>query len=246
MMNRRYAYENSFEMKEKIDEVKIAILPIGAVEAHGPHLPLATDNILAERLSERLAEKVGAFVLPTLPYGQVWSLRDFPGSITVSNESLIRFLVDIGSSLYNQGFRIWAMVNAHLGNQTALKEAARILYDRHPDFKIFYFFYPGMNTVAKGIRETEAVHSTYFHACELETSIMLYLAEEFTDMEKAIRDIPQIPEAADYTPTPWQEFTKTAVLGDATLATKEKGEVIVETALERMADILRRAKDELV
>ncbi|KYD20012.1 MAG: creatininase family protein [Caldibacillus debilis] len=246
MMNRRYAYENSFEVKEKIDEVKIAILPIGAVEAHGPHLPLATDNILAERLSERLAEKVGAFVLPTLPYGQVWSLRDFPGSITVSNESLIRFLVDIGSSLYNQGFRIWAMVNAHLGNQTALKEAARILYDRHPDFKIFYFFYPGMNTVAKGIRETEAVHSTYFHACELETSIMLYLAEEFTDMEKAIRDIPQIPEAADYTPTPWQEFTKTAVLGDATLATKEKGEVIVETALERMADILRRAKDELV
>jgi len=245
-MNRRYAYENSFEVKEKIDEVKIAILPIGAVEAHGPHLPLATDNILAERLSERLAEKVGAFVLPTLPYGQVWSLRDFPGSITVSNESLIRFLVDIGSSLYNQGFRIWAMVNAHLGNQTALKEAARILYDRHPDFKIFYFFYPGMNTVAKGIRETEAVHSTYFHACELETSIMLYLAEEFTDMEKAIRDIPQIPEAADYTPTPWQEFTKTAVLGDATLATKEKGEVIVETALERMADILRRAKDELV
>nr|WP_040369205.1 creatininase family protein [Caldibacillus debilis] len=245
-MNRRYAYENSFGVKEKIEEVKIAILPIGAVEAHGPHLPLATDNILAERLSERLAEKVGAFVLPTLPYGQVWSLRDFPGSITVSNESLIRFLVDIGSSLYNQGFRIWAMVNAHLGNQTALKEAARILYDRHPDFKIFYFFYPGMNTVAKGIRETEAVHSTYFHACELETSIMLYLAEEFTDMEKAIRDIPQIPEEADYTPTPWQEFTKTAVLGDATLATKEKGEVIVETALERMADILRRAKDELV
>lgn len=69
----------------------VAILPIGAVEAHGPHLPLGTDNFLAERLSEKLAERLNAFVLPTLPYGQVWSLKNFPGSINISNESLIVF-----------------------------------------------------------------------------------------------------------------------------------------------------------
>lgn len=75
---------------------------------------------------------------------------------------------------------------------------------------------------------------------------MLYLAEEFVNMDKAISDIPKIPEDADFTPTPWQQFTKSAVLGDATLATKEKVEIIVETALERMADMLRRAKNEII
>jgi len=235
----KFEMENSYEVKEKIlKSPRIAILPIGAVEAHGPHLPLNTDTILAERLSALLAEKVGAFVLPSLPYGQVWSLRNFPGSINISNESLISFLVDIGRSLYDQGFRTWAMVNGHLGNQVALKEAARVLYDEIPDFKVFYFFYPGMNAVVKDLRETKSVHGTYFHACEIETSIMLYLAEEFVDMDRAINDVPVIGEAADFTPTPWESFTKSAVLGDATLATEEKGRKIIETALEKMVEML--------
>lgn len=232
--------ENSYEVGEKILKKKIAILPIGAVEAHGPHLPLATDTILAERLSYRLSEKIDAFVLPSLPYGQVWSLRNFPGSINISNDSLISFLVDIGRSLSNQGFTTFVLVNGHLGNQVALKEMARILYDEIPEFKIFYFFYPGMNAVVKEIRETPSAHATYFHACEIETSIMLYLAEEHARMDKAICDIPNISEEADFTPTPWEDFTKSAVLGDATLATKEKGEKIVETAIEKMVQMIEK------
>lgn len=238
----KFEKENSFEVGEKIKESKIAILPIGAVEAHGPHLPLATDTILAERLSHRLAEQVGAFVLPSMPYGQVWSLRNFPGSINISNDSLIALLADIGRSLYDQGFRTWAMVNGHLGNQVAMKEAARVLYDEIPDFKVFYFFYPGMNSVVKDIRETKSAHSTYFHACEIETSIMLYLAEEYVEMDRAINDPPIISETADFTPTPWEVFTDSSVLGDATLATKEKGEKIVETALSKMVEMLKEEK----
>lgn len=236
----KFAKENSFDIEEKIKTAKIAILPLGAVEAHGPHLPLATDTILAERLSHKLAEKVDAFVLPSLPYGQVWSLRNFPGSINVSNDSLISMLVDIGRSLFHQGFTTWAIVNGHLGNQVAMKEAARILYDEINDFKVFYFFYPGMNAVVKEIRETQSAHSTYFHACEIETSIMLYLAEEYVDMKKAVDDPPTIPMEADFTSTPWETFTASAVLGNATLATKEKGEKIVETALSNMVNMLNK------
>lgn len=197
-----FQYQNSFEVSEKINRFKIAILPIGAVEAHGPHLPLGTDNLLAERLSMKLAERVNGFVLPTLPYGQVWSLRNFPGSINVSNTSLINLLVDIGGSLYKQGFTTFAMVNGHLGNGTALKEAARILYESYPELRVFYFFYPGMSKAAEEVRETKSAHGTYFHACEIETSYMLYLAPEHVDMDKAITDIPDIPMHADVTPTP--------------------------------------------
>jgi creatinine amidohydrolase len=238
--------ENSFDVKEKIQNSKIAILPIGAVEAHGPHLPLGTDNYLAERLSERVAEKTGAFVLPTLPYGQVWSLKNFPGSINVSNDSLISMLVDIGTSLYEQGFRVFAMINGHLGNAVALKEAARKLYSLHPDFKILYLFYPGVKKVTEEVRETPSAHASYFHACEIETSYMLYLAGEYVDMSRAITDIPDIPMSADVTPTPWEDFTSSAVLGDAKIATREKGEKIIEVAIENMVKLIEGAKNEVI
>jgi len=238
--------ENSFDVKEKIQKSKVAILPIGAVEAHGPHLPLGTDNYLAERLSERVADKTGAFVLPTLPYGQVWSLKNFPGSINVSNDSLISMLVDIGTSLYDQGFRVFAMMNGHLGNAVALKEAARKLYSLFPDFKILYLFYPGVKKVIEEVRETPSAHASYFHACEIETSYMLYLANEYVDMSRAITDIPDIPMSADVTPTPWEEFTSSAVLGDAKIAKKEKGEKIIEVAINNMVKLIEGAKSELI
>ena len=238
--------ENSFEIKEKIEHSKVAILPIGAVEAHGPHLPLGTDNYLAERLSERVAEQTGAFVLPTLPYGQVWSLKNFPGSINVSNESLISMLVDIGISLYDQGFRVFAMINGHLGNAVALKEAARKLYSQFPDFKILYLFYPGVKKITEEVRETPSAHASYFHACEIETSYMLYLADEYVDMSRAITDIPDIPVSADVTPTPWEEFTNSAVLGDAKIATREKGEKIIKAAIENMVKLIEGAKNEVI
>src|SRR5699024_2430992 len=233
-------YENSFEIGDKIKQSKMAILPVGAVEAHGPHLPLGTDNLLAERLSEKLAERVNGIVLPTLPYGQVWGLRNFPGSINVTNDSMIRFLTDIGKSLYHQGFITFVMVNGHLGNNVALKEVARSLYELCPEMRVFYFFYPGMNEAAEKVRETQSAHAMYFHACEIETSYMLYMAPEYVDMERAITDIPDIPEYADVTPTAWEEFTESAVLGDAKLATEEKGKYIVDIALENMVHILER------
>ncbi|GGE53292.1 creatinine amidohydrolase [Pullulanibacillus camelliae] len=238
-----FQHENSFDVKDKIAQSLVAILPIGAVEAHGPHLPLGTDNLLAERLSERVAAQTGAFVLPTLPYGQVWSLKNFPGSITITNESLISFIYDIGVSLYEQGFRVFAMINGHLGNAVAMKEAARKLFAEFPDFKLLYLFYPGVKQVTEEVREAKSAHSSYFHACEIETSYMLYLAEDYVDMARALPEDPQIPMSADVTPTPWETFTSTAVLGDATLATREKGERIIEVAIENMIKLIEGAKD---
>jgi len=237
-------YNTAYGIEDKPDKQTVAVLPVGAVEAHGPHLPLGTDNILAERLATQYAEKVEGHVLPTLSYGQVWSLQNFPGSISISNDTLASMIVDIGESLYQQGFGIFSLVNGHLGNQTALKEAARKLYQTCPHMKVFYFFYPGMNHAAAEVRETPSSHGTYFHACEIETSLMLYLAEDHVDMGKAIQDIPHIEMEADFTPTPWEEFTKTAVLGDATLATKEKGEHIITIALNNMVAMTEEARGE--
>src|SRR5699024_5617946 len=108
----------------------------------------------------------------------------------------------------------------------------------------YYFFYPGMNEVVKEVRDSDNVHNTYFHACEIETSYMLYLAPEFVDMSKAINEKPNIPDTADVTPTPWEAFTDTAVLGDATSenaksTNKKKVKYIIDYTVQNMISILK-------
>lgn len=74
-----YADENSFDIGAKITKTKPVILPIGAVEAHGPHLPLGTDNILASEYSAKIAAKTDGFVLPVLPYAKFGVCKIFQG-----------------------------------------------------------------------------------------------------------------------------------------------------------------------
>lgn len=226
------------EVQEHIKKNPMAILPIGAVEAHGPHLPVGTDNYLAEGVARKVANKLDALVLPAFSYGQVWSLRNMPPSINVTNEHLIGVLTDIGKSLYQAGIRYFVIINAHVGNMVAIKEAARKLYDEHGDMKVFYFMYPGTEEITKEIRESKPMPGGYFHACEIETSYMLYLAPEYVQMDRAIDDFPELPEDFQYTPTPWDQITDTVVLGSASLATREKGQKIIDTAVETIVNIL--------
>lgn len=231
------------EFKIKINNSKLALLPIGAVEAHGPHLPLGTDNFLAEKITNKIAKKTSGIVLPVIPYGQVWGLENFPGSINITNESLIPFIFDIGAGLYKQGFRILAVINGHLGNETAIKIVARKLIDKYKDFKVLYFSYPGIRKEINEICETKNLHPKYFHACEIETSLMLYMNEEYVQMDKAISDDNNFPIDVDYSPTRWDEFTKNAVLGDATLATKEKGKYIAKALVDRISNVINEVKN---
>lgn len=238
-----YAEETCFTIGKRIAADVPVILPVGAVEAHGPHLPLETDNLLAARYARRLAALVNGLVLPTLPFGQVFSLGDFPGSLSLSNETLTRIVVELGEGLYRQGVRIFVLFSAHLGNLTALKEGARELWARHRDMCTLHMFYPDLQKLAANVRESPAAHASYIHACEIETSLMLYLAPEHVDMAKALAEDPKLPIDADYTPTPWSEFTQTAVLGNAQLATEEKGRYLIEETLKRAAAIVEYEKE---
>lgn len=108
------------EVHQRLKERRLVILPLGAVEAHGPHLPTGTDNLLAAAIAERVAERVGGVLLPLLPYGQVWSLQDFPGSLSISSETLANLVVELGMSLQRQGVALLALINGHMGNVPAL------------------------------------------------------------------------------------------------------------------------------
>lgn len=135
------------EVHQRLKERRLVILPLGAVEAHGPHLPTGTDNLLAAAIAERVAERVGGVLLPLLPYGQVWSLQDFPGSLSISSETLANLVVELGMSLQRQGVALLALINGHMGNVPALQAAARRLYQQKGPLT-YIFTYPGLSELS--------------------------------------------------------------------------------------------------
>lgn len=236
-----YADLNQEQAEALQNQAMVALLPLGAVEVHGNHLPLGTDVYLAEALAEEVEQRLGKEVclrLPCIPYGQVWSLRDAPGSIDIPNEVLSHYIAAVGESLHRAGIRKLAIINSHVGNQNAMKTAARILYESC-DIKVYLFTYPGAEEQIAKVCTAPPPHKGYFHACEIETSYMLYLCPEKVNMEKAICQYPAFPEAFDYTPVPWTAFMKTAVLGDATKASAEKGEIILDFVVKTICNLLK-------
>lgn len=218
----------------------VVILPVGTTEAHGNHLPMGTDTYLAVSLSEKLEERLGAercMILPALPYGQVWSLRAVPGTVDIPDVILTPLLVNIAMSMYRAGVRKFVFLNSHVGNVAAVKAASRQIWEQC-DMKVYAFTYPGAEAEIAQVCTSKRPHKSYFHACEIETSYMLYLCPEHVNMSKAICQYPIFSKDVDVTPSPWTDVLEVAVLGDATAATAEKGEAILTKVVENMAEIL--------
>jgi creatinine amidohydrolase len=224
-----------------ISKRPVVLLPIGAVEAHGEHLPAGTDNILARRLSSALVERIGGetpvILLPVLPFGQVWSLADQPGSFSVSNETVSRTVIEIGRSMPGKGLESLAVINTHYGNVAALRDAQRQL--REEGVTTALLCYPGAAEPTQRVREKPAAHPAYMHACEIETSYMLHLAPESVRMDKAVANYPEFPEDFGELAYRWSEFSRSPVLGDATAASAKKGKIILDAVLDRMAELVR-------
>jgi creatinine amidohydrolase len=228
---------NDSDMVAALARRPVLILPIGAVESHGDHLPAGTDNILASRMAEELVRVVGGATpllrLPVLPFGQVWSLGDAPGSFGISNETVTRSIVEIALSAKAKGLSVVAVINGHLGNANAIRDAQRIM--REQGVTIANFFYPGSGAAIADLREKPEAHPAYMHADEIETSYMLHLAPDAVDMTKAIANYPVFPEDFSTVAYRWTDFSKSPVLGDATAATAEKGGKILAAVLANMA-----------
>lgn len=231
---------NDAEARALLLRKPVVLLPIGAVEAHGDHLPAGTDNYLARRLSavlvERIAGATPVMLLPLLPFGQVWSLSDAPGSFSISNETVSHTVTEIGLSMLEKGLSSLAVINTHYGNATALREAQRQLKEK--GLTVAILNYPGAAEPTKAVREKPAAHSSYMHACEIETSYMLHLAPELVRMDKAIVNYPEFPADFDELAYRWSEFSASPVLGDAPAATSEKGRIILEAVINRMAELV--------
>jgi creatinine amidohydrolase len=238
------------EIRDAVAQNRVAILPVGTVEQHGPHLPLGTDVLTAAEMSRRAVERVPeqAILLPPVYYSFNEHHMDFPGTIAIQGETVIRYVTDIGVSLARHGFRKVLLVNGHGSNVPFLDIAARnITIQTEAICAMVSWWSLVPKRVMSKLRESE-YPGGMAHGCELETSVLLYLRPDLVQFEKAERDIHFGSNEFFYwdlelpSPIAFQEwfsrYSKTGTLGDPTKATKAKGEKFVNAVVDRLVALI--------
>ena len=234
--------KTSLEIEDYRKKNALLILPVGMIEQHGPHLPVSTDNIIAagvaRLVAERVSNRIPTLVLPCVFAGYHGDIvMKWPGSTRVRPESLYNYVFDICDSLAIGGFKKIVIINAHGQNPAILEMVCRRITDKHGILPVLTYAMGMIGSEGASIR-TSKQGGAGGHACEIETSLVLALAPDLVKMEMAPDSTCQYrtpfhrgdlyPEEGVigkiYISTFHLQQTETGVLGNATEATKEKGE----------------------
>jgi len=236
------------EAEEKLKKVDIALLPVGAIEQHGPHLTLDTDAFDAEYLAKRVAETCSEpkpFVLPLIPYGVSYHHDDFSGTISVSNESLSKIVYEIGIAIAKQGINKLIIINGHGDNAPSLNFAAQMI---NRDAKIFV----AVDTGETSDVDMDSIVSTPndVHAGEIETSTSLAVRPNLVKMDKAEKSVLKFSSRylnfSSLRGVPWYVRTKriseSGIMGDPTIASAKKGKKMWEIMIAHLVAFVEDLK----
>jgi creatinine amidohydrolase/Fe(II)-dependent formamide hydrolase-like protein len=243
------------EAKKRLQETDIALLPVGAIEQHGRHLPLDLDAYDAYLLCREVATACNLpqpLVLPLIPYGVSYHHEGFSGTVAISPSTLSQLVYEIGINVAKQGITKLIIVNGHGGNSPALHFAAQMV---NRDAQIFTCVDTGETSDA----EIEHLISSGndVHAGEIETSTALATRPELVKMELAGRSVPRFSseylEFSSKKRVDWYVHTarisKTGVLGDPTKATADKGhkiwKIMIRNLVEMVEDLKNLTLDEI-
>jgi creatinine amidohydrolase len=256
-MNQKYRYEEFTwpEIKQAVAEQRVAVLPVGTIEQHGPHLPLVTDVLTASEMSRMAVERIvhEALLMPPVHYSFNEHHLDFPGTIAITGETIVSYVTDIGVSLAHHGFRKVLLVNGHGSNVPFLDIAARNITNRSEAICAMVSWWSLIpRPLFEELRESDTPGGMA-HACELETSVLLHLRSDLVQMDKARKDISFQPTEFFYwdlqTPSPvffqewFSRYSRTGAVGDPTLASAEKGRRFAEAVVERLVALIREFRE---
>ena len=195
----------------------IAVLPIGALEQHGPHLPLSTDTLTARAVAERVADALDALLLPAIGYGATWNMSGYRGTVTLRPETVEALALDIGGGVADAGARALVLVNGDWGNRAPLARAATAL-----GLPALVLNHPGLDEAAGRIRESRPAAPGLMHAEEIETSLVLAIAPDLVQ-GTAEAVYPAFPPEFGTVPMRMHGFSPSGVFGDPGPATADKG-----------------------
>jgi creatinine amidohydrolase len=228
---------------EAVDPAEtVVFVPTGAVEQHGPHLPVGTDTFLAEAVTNAAAaQATDVLALPPLSFGYSPHHGGVPGTITLSSETYLSLVTDVLSSLVADGFERIAVVNGHGGNRSLLKTAAS---DFHADEGVSVAVLSYWDLIAEEVaEERDSPTGGVSHAGEMETSLLCYLREELVgdDTDDYVRDdrggltrTDLFGTGAVYYPQHFDDLTETGVSGVPSTADAATGERLFEAGVAEL------------
>jgi len=239
----RFEEMRSPQLRQVDRERTMVVLPIAACEQHGPHCPTGTDTILCRSIAEAVeaATPEQVLLLPTFWLGASTHHLRLGATLTAGMETYIAILEEIIEPLLDEGYRRLLILNGHGGNVDPLKAALRNLQLRNPDALLAGQSYWSM--AASQIAEImEGNEKTVGHACEAETSLMLYLRPDLVDSaacEDNGEPVADMIEGAFVCRDMFQR-TRNGATGRADLATARKGEAMFHAIVERVGIVVKR------
>ncbi|NOT76470.1 MAG: creatininase family protein [Cyclobacteriaceae bacterium] len=215
------------EARKMLTDTTIVVIPLGAEsKEHGPHLQLRNDWLIAEYLKKRIAKDQSVVIYPTINYHYYPSFLEYAGSTSLRLETAYSTLVDICRAISEHGPKKIYILNTGVSTLVPLRIAKEILAQQG-----IQMTYTDILNVAGEAEKKIKKQSAGTHADEIETSMMLYIAPETVNMSLAAKDIPVNDGPGPLTlnsNNPNGRYSPTGIYGDATLATKEKGKVVIE------------------
>jgi creatinine amidohydrolase/Fe(II)-dependent formamide hydrolase-like protein len=231
-----------------LERMDLALLPVGATEQHGPHLPLDTDAFDADYLARRVAGACPSprpLVLPLMPYGVSYHHNDFKGTLSIGNNTLSQLVYEIGMSAAANGIRKLIIVNGHGGNAPALNYAAQMI---NRDARIFVCVDSGETSDVDVDRLAGTTNDV--HAGEIETSTSLAARPHLVRMDRATREVPAFSSRyLDFSSkrgVSWYAYTHkisaSGVMGDPSRASAEKGRQIWDVMVAHLVALVEDLK----
>lgn len=229
------------ELADAVKTTKTVVVPIGAIEMQGPHLPLAADSMAAEYVAVKVAEKTGAVLAPLITVGTSEWHKNFPGMIGLSKESLMDYLRQYCRCLVRNGFTHIFFVSPHTFNDEPIGTIGLELRDEGILVGLVNLWHVSAEVMAS--RKVDIKEGKFTHAGEIMTSVIMAIAPETVKMDKAVAEKPSVPIAGapfaglhklkinDVSFSVFRssnEETKSGALGDPMAATPEKGKAIIE------------------
>lgn len=238
------------EVREYLKENDVVLFPTGSTEQHGRHIAEDNDTFTAYEIARRVAERTGVLVAQPMPFGNSVHHMKFPGSITLSFRTLVNVYKEVCGSLIHHGFRKIVVMNGHGGNTGAISQALREIKEETGETVYSLMVFPGergFGSDSVKILKQEGGG----HACEMETSIALYLDQRVLQGEatkwkppKAWTEFDRKYRGKVSWTRDFHESTETGNLGDPTIATKEKGKQMVEAVVDDISAFIEDLKME--
>ncbi|MBN1881839.1 MAG: creatininase family protein [Deltaproteobacteria bacterium] len=222
--------------EEGLKKTRTVIIPLGAVEEHGPHLPMNTDILHAYVIAKKTSENIDVFVAPPIYFGVCRSTARFPGTIDIRPETLEMLIIDVVSSLYRHGLRRFILYSGHAGmnHRASMLNSSDALLEMFDDI------------VVSSITDADLVDREFVelvetagdsHAGEIETSLMMSIVPELVgDPPKA--DAPVFPRSMVVKDT--RTYWKSGVWGNPQKATADKGRRMMEILAKNLETLVTR------